>query len=62
MALYQSDITRFLNTLKQQQPEIERGQREGRALLWDKAPVDLDERKALQQTSVKQRGYVYQGN
>ncbi|MCS6763056.1 MAG: DUF3460 family protein [Candidatus Protistobacter heckmanni] len=61
MALYQSDITRFLNTLKQQ-PEIERGQREGRALLWDKAPVDLDERQALQQTRVKQRGYVYQGN
>jgi len=42
--MYQSDITQFLNQLKQQKPDLEAEQRRGRALLWDKQPVDLEER------------------
>jgi len=36
MKKYQSDITRFLTQLKVDRPNLEAGQQEGRALLWDK--------------------------
>jgi Protein of unknown function (DUF3460). len=39
--MYQSDITQFLNQLKQQKPNLEAEQRRGRSLLWDKQPIDL---------------------
>jgi len=57
---YQSEATRFINELKQKNPNIEVGQREGRALLWDKAPIDLDQMERLKQSRVRQQGYVYQ--
>ncbi|MEJ2768873.1 DUF3460 family protein [Mycetohabitans sp. B46] len=57
--MYQSDITQFLTQLKQQHPELEEQQRNGRALLWDKAPIDLDERTRQQQARVPQTPYVY---
>jgi hypothetical protein len=56
---YQSDVTQFLNQLKQQKPTLEDEQRKGRSLLWDKQPVDLDERDAQQESRVKQTSYVY---
>ncbi len=59
---YQSDVTQFLNQLKQQKPALEDDQRKGRALLWDKQPIDLDERSAQQQSRVKQNSYVYYQN
>ena len=34
---YVSDATQFIESLKQQRPELEAEQRQGRALLWDKA-------------------------
>lgn len=46
--MYQSDITQFINQLKSQKPTLEDEQRRGRALLWDKQPVDLDERERQQ--------------
>lgn len=60
--MYQSDITQFLNQLKQQQPTLEEEQRRGRALLWDKQPIDLDERTHQQASHVKQTSYVYYQN
>jgi hypothetical protein len=60
--LYQSDVTQFLNQLKQQKPTLEDEQRKGRALLWDKQPIDLDERAAQQDARVKQTSYVYYQN
>ena len=33
---YQSDVTRFIETLKAQRPTLEQEQRSGRALLWDR--------------------------
>ena len=60
--MYQSDITQFLNQLKQQQPTLEEEQRRGRALLWDKQPLDLEERARQQTSRVKQTSYVYYQN
>lgn len=57
---YESEITKFINNLKQTNPKLEEDQREGRALLWDKAPIDLDERARAEQSRVKQQAYVYQ--
>lgn len=60
--LYQSDITQFINQLKQQKPSLEDEQRRGRALLWDKQPIDLEERSSQQQARVDQTSYVYYQN
>ena len=60
--MYQSEITQFLNQLKEQKPDLEEQQRKGRALLWDKQPVDLDERERQQASRVKQTSYVYYQN
>jgi hypothetical protein len=60
--LYQSDITQFINQLKEQKPTLEDEQRRGRALLWDKQPIDLEERSAQQLSRVNQTPYVYYQN
>ncbi|KAF1014438.1 MAG: DUF3460 family protein [Burkholderia sp.] len=59
---YTSDVTQFLNQLKQQKPTLENEQRKGRALLWDKQPIDLDEHSEQQQPRLKQTAYVYYQN
>ena len=55
---YESDITRFLRELKQKNPDIERGQREGRAMFWDK-DIDSDLYKRYAESDVPQPAYVY---
>lgn len=55
---YESDITRFLRELKKKNPEIERGQREGRAIFWDKN-IDADLYKRYEASDVPQPAYVY---
>jgi len=60
--MYQSDITQFLNQLKQQKPNLEAEQRRGRSLLWDKQPIDLEERAKQQSSRVQQTAYVYYQN
>ena len=57
---YESDYTRFLKELKKKDPELEQKQRAGRALLWDKAPIDLDARRRAEESRVQQQAYVYQ--
>ena len=59
MAMYESDITQFLKTLKQERPSLEAEQREGHGLLWDKTPIDLEERARANASRVAQRPYVY---
>ncbi|MGH6611381.1 MAG: DUF3460 family protein [Burkholderiaceae bacterium] len=56
---YESDITRFLRELKQKNPEIERGQRIGRAIFWDK-DIDADLYRRYEESDVPQPAYVYQ--
>ena len=60
--MYQSDITQFLNQLKEQKPQLEDEQRRGRALLWDKQPIDLEERAEQQASRVQQTAYQYYQN
>lgn len=59
MAMYESDITRFIRELKRQRPQIELEQREGRAIFWDRQR-DLDTMKREQESRVPQQAYVYQ--
>ena len=56
---YQSETTQFLQQLKTQKPQLERQQREGRALLWDKT-VDRQVWADYQAGRVAQKPYVYQ--
>ena len=57
---YESDITQFIKELKQQNPKLEDDQRAGRALLWDKSPIDLDALDRAKESGIKQQAYVYQ--
>ncbi|MGE5337444.1 MAG: DUF3460 family protein [Gemmatimonadota bacterium] len=59
MAEYVSDITRFIRELQAKQPDLERKQREGRALLWDKQ-LDPEQLARWQASKVPQQAYVYQ--
>lgn len=58
--LYESEATLFINGLKQANPKLEQGQREGRALLWDKAPINLDNQQRADESRIDQQAYVYQ--
>ena len=61
MAAYESDLTRFIRELKAKQPDLERRQREGRALLWDR-PLDLEQLSRWRESKVPQQPYVYQAS
>ncbi|GGI18064.1 MAG: DUF3460 family protein [Oxalicibacterium faecigallinarum] len=57
---YQSEATKFIEELKAKNPHIDAGQIQGRALLWDKSPIDLDQLERTKESRVKQQAYVYQ--
>lgn len=57
---YQSEFTTFLKDFKQRNPQIEADQIAGRNRLWDKAPLNLEDRKREEISEVKQKAYVYQ--
>ena len=59
MAMYESDVTQFLKALKDERPSLEAEQREGRSLLWDKSPINLDERERATVSRIAQKPYVY---
>ncbi|MES2016322.1 MAG: DUF3460 family protein [Pseudomonadota bacterium] len=59
-SMYESEHTKFIAELKAKNPGIEQGQREGRALLWDKAPTSLSDQDRSTESRVKQQAYVYQ--
>jgi len=56
---YHSEATQFIDGLKAARPELEAQQRQGRALLWDKA-VDRTAVKEARAAKVPQQPYVYQ--
>ncbi|MDE2400353.1 MAG: DUF3460 family protein [Burkholderiales bacterium] len=56
---YKSDVTQFIDSLKLRDPQMEERQRQGRALLWDKA-VDRAEQQQFNEAQVPQQAYVYQ--
>jgi len=55
---YQSETTQFLQQLKQQKPQLQAQQVQGRALLWDKQ-VDRVTWSEYQAARVAQQPYVY---
>jgi hypothetical protein len=59
-SLYESDHTKFIKELKAANPAMEPGQKAGRSLLWDKAPLSLEEQKRIAESRVRQQAYVYQ--
>ena len=58
---YTSEVTQFIEQMKAQKPQLEKEQRAGRALLWDK-PVDRDAQQEFKAAQVAQKPYVYQTN
>lgn len=58
--LYTSEATQFLNALKAERPHLERSQREGRALLWDKDPTEPEQSARWKAARVAQKAYPYQ--
>jgi hypothetical protein len=58
---YKSEATQFIDKLKATQPELDAGQVQGRALLWDKE-VDRTAWKGYREAQVAQKPYVYQTN
>jgi hypothetical protein len=59
---YVSDYTQFMQGYLGDNPEVAAGQQEGRALLWDKAPLDLEERSRAAASKVSQKPYPYQAD
>jgi len=57
---YESDHTKFIKELKAKNPAIEAGQLAGRALLWDRRPLSLDEQARAKQSRLRQQAYPYQ--
>ena len=56
---YTSEITNFIEEMKQKKPTLEAEQRAGRGLLWDKH-IDRSAQEEYRQARVPQRPYVYQ--
>ncbi|MEY2839404.1 MAG: hypothetical protein RJB60_1703 [Pseudomonadota bacterium] len=56
---YKSDVTQFIDSLKQRDPQLEDRQRQGRNLLWDKQ-IDRQAQAEWRDATVEQQPYVYQ--
>ncbi|RYF32605.1 MAG: DUF3460 family protein [Comamonadaceae bacterium] len=56
---YTSDVTNFIEELKEKKPTLEAEQRAGRALLWDKN-VDRGLAEEYAEGNMPQQPYVYQ--
>jgi Protein of unknown function (DUF3460) len=56
---YKSDVTQFIDSLKQRDPQLEDRQRQGRNLLWDKQ-IDRQAQADWRDAKVDQKPYVYQ--
>ena len=58
---YKSEVTQFIEQMKSSKPELEKSQRDGRALLWDKA-INREVAQDIAVGNVAQKPYVYQTN
>ena len=56
---YTSEITNFIEEMKEKKPTLEAEQRAGRALLWDKH-LDANLQEEFSEGRVAQQPYVYQ--
>jgi hypothetical protein len=60
ISMYESEHTKFIKELKEKTPGMEDRQKAGRALLWDKAPLSLDEQRRIAESRLRQQAYPYQ--
>jgi len=60
MPPYESEITHFLKDLKADRPHLETDQKKGRAIWWDKEPVDLEQTRLWKASRVPMKPYPYQ--
>jgi hypothetical protein len=60
MAAYYSEFTQFMQTYLKEHPDILKDQWRGHKLLWDKDPIDLQERKRAKESFCPQKPYPYQ--
>jgi hypothetical protein len=58
---YTSEATQFIESLKANKPTLEKEQRDGRALLWDKQ-VNTEIQQDIAAGRVAQKPYPYQTN
>ena len=59
MAGYVSEFTQFIPELKAAKPHLDADQRRGRAIWWDKQPLDVKERAEQDAARVAQKPYPY---
>jgi hypothetical protein len=60
---YVSPFEQFLNEYKSTHPEVDREQMQGRALLWDKLPMESQTTdEPYGKDRLTQSGYVYDGD
>ncbi len=57
---YESEQALFLRKLQQEQPELAKDKRDGRAIWWDKRPQELAARKRMDEARLPMPAYVYQ--
>lgn len=57
---YTSDVTQFIQELRQRKPTLEAEQQAGRARLWDRTDIDRQEQAEWRDAKVAQQPYVYQ--
>ena len=57
--MYESEITKFIRDLKAARPHLEEEQRKGRAIWWDKKPLDMKEVGEQDAAKVPQQPYPY---
>ena len=57
--MYESEITKFIRELKAARPHLEEDQRIGRAIWWDKAPLNVTEKAEQDLARVPQQPYPY---
>lgn len=56
---YESELTGFINDLKQQYPDLEKRQREARAIWWDKPALTPAEVQRASSPDVRMKPYEY---
>jgi hypothetical protein len=56
---YESELGRFLREMKENNPDIEVDQKQGRAIWWDKQ-MDPDMYRRFRESGLAQPAYVYQ--
>ena len=56
---YKSEITEFITSMKSDNPELEKKQKLGRSILWDRNKSLVQKNDNVTHNEIKQSSYVY---